>query len=130
MPVIYKESRWEYFKARVDQQTGLLVQDGIDDIESETKRSILQDAKTGRIYGSHQASAPGESPANDTGELIAGMSTSRIGMDGSFFSDTFYSMYLEFGTPNMAPRPHLRPAFAYARSKVRRHAKKRLGRLR
>lgn len=69
--------------------------------------------KSGRVYGSHQASAPGESPAIDTFEY--GQSIKVISDSDGFATigtDSELGPWLEFGTSKMAPRPHFTPAFA------------------
>lgn len=70
---------------------------------------------TGRIYGKHQASAPGEPPAVDTGRLRnatqADTQVRRDGDDivGRVVANTEYAHALEVGTENkrMMPRPFL-----------------------
>lgn len=83
-------------------------------ILAEVKRLILDTPKTGRFYGSHQASAPGEAPASETGALVSGLQVQIRGNQHSrsaviISSDPKASM-LEFGTRKMAPRPHMTPA--------------------
>lgn len=79
--------------------------------------SLGTDGKSGAIrmsHGSpHQASAPGEAPSSDTGELRKGITfnvdTAKI--EGTIRSKAPYSLDLELGTHNMEPRPFLVPAF-------------------
>lgn len=85
-------------------------------IEGEMKRS-MSTPKRGRFYrrskrgAAHQASAPGEAPAIDSGLLANSIQTAvvspllaqvRIGAE--------YASYLEFGTRRMSPRPYVQPA--------------------
>lgn len=73
---------------------------------------IFNPPKTGRIYifngREHQASAPGESPANRTGRLarsgdykVKSFNEMRVGETAP------YAGYLEHGTRRIKPRPHL-----------------------
>lgn len=87
------------------------------DVEARAKVAIQTGAKTGRMYGRHQASAPGEAPATDTGHLV-----NSIHVDagpGELAAEVVvgaeYGAYLEFGTTDMAPRPFLGPAVEAAR---------------
>ena len=112
-------------------------------IRTEAIKSIQDGEKTGRIYnrgsskkvvgtkvsfgsggasaggairkGFHQASAPGEAPASDTGALASrgivaalsgpGEATATAGGNG-----VIYASMLEFGTSRIAPRPFMIPA--------------------
>jgi len=70
-------------------------------------RSSMAEPKSGKRYGRHQASAPGESPAVDSSnltgsieiQLAASMLESKIG------TPVGYAPMLESGTSRMAPRP-------------------------
>lgn len=73
---------------------------------------ILRGQRSGRMYGSHQASAPGEPPANWTG-LFRLSWQARTYTSGTTFKSSIetgvpYAEFLEDGTPGgqMAPRPH------------------------
>ena len=77
--------------------------------------------KSGRTYKksdpnrTHKASAAGEAPATDTGELAGSVAVveggrGRIGPVVFVGSDLDYAEWLEFGTRDMAERPWLRPA--------------------
>lgn len=88
--------------------------------------SLIQDGpKTGRVYRrgdkEHQASAPGEAPASDTGTLVG-----RIRVDDSKLDElrarvvasTAYAAHLEYGTQKMEPRPFLRPALSNKKQEI------------
>lgn len=59
----------------------------------------------------HRASAPGEAPAIDTGNLVNSIEAVRIG-NAHWRVNVYaeYGAFLEFGTSRMQPRPFLRPA--------------------
>jgi HK97 gp10 family phage protein len=104
--------------------------------QNEAKRLIIKGPKTGRIYERgktkkgkrkfHQASAPGEPPANDTGFLVSHIFAEpvREGLVGAskaipgaskniaarIVARAPYAVHLEFGTRKMEPRPFIRPA--------------------
>ena len=87
---------------------------GIRVIERHTK-NLLVGQRSGRIYTyrsvEHQASAPGEAPAVDTGNLKSSLRVLEVTDDyASFGTSADYAAHLEFGTRNMAARPYLRPA--------------------
>lgn len=80
--------------------------------EAITKANLSRPG-TGRIYGKHQASAPGEPPAADSGDLRrktqADTQVRRDGGDlvGRVVANTEYAHGLEVGTERIAPRPFL-----------------------
>lgn len=86
------------------------------DLEAEIKIS-LSGSRHGRIYKvsktgkTHQASAPGEAPATDTGNLKG-----SIGMETPsatrviVFVGANTAMGLEYGTRRMLARPFVRPS--------------------
>lgn len=74
--------------------------------------SVLSGQRSGRMYGGHQASAPGEAPASWSGtfrrawqpKTYVGTSTFKSSIENG----VSYADWLENGTPGgqMAPRPH------------------------
>ena len=70
---------------------------------------VLSGARSGRMYGNHQASAPGEAPAQWSGRLRGSMTPSSSGggnhWTARLTAGAFYANYLENGTRKMAPRP-------------------------
>lgn len=85
-------------------------------VHSDAVKSIQRGTKSGRTYRKyepnreHQASAPGEAPSSDTGEL-AGSIQIIDRLDVAYVgSDLDYAEFLEFGTSDMQERPWLRPA--------------------
>jgi HK97 gp10 family phage protein len=97
------------------------VQKATADVRTQAVVEIVSGEKTGRVYmkgkykdRKHQASAPDETPANDTGNLIASI---FYGMEndlsGRVVVSAKYGLYLEVGTARMAPRPFLSPALAH-----------------
>ena len=93
-------------------------------IEANAKLAIQNPPKTGRLYRRaggrmHQASAPGEAPATDTGNLVNSGQTTRLGFaDYAVSFSTPYAAALEFGTHNMAARPFLMPAVMKVASRL------------
>jgi len=78
---------------------------------------------TGRLYGKHRASAPGKPPAVDTGRLRSSI-TNEVekigdGIIGRVGTNVKYSKWLEHGTPKMANRPWLFPAFERSKSRIK-----------
>lgn len=101
-------------------------QDGIEtalytigeNVGLRTKQLITEGPKTGRVYrirgADHQASAPGEAPANRTGRLVRSYDYNVHGFHQMEVGEDAPSAgWLEDGTKNangsvkMAPRPHL-----------------------
>lgn len=73
-------------------------------------KKLLSTPGAGEVYGNHQASAPGDPPAVDTGRLRSSYDF-QTGPDYvDIGSNVEYAPYLEFGTRTIAPRPHLRRA--------------------
>lgn len=90
-------------------------------VQGTARKKILRDAKTGRAYRSHIASAPGEAPANDTGNLASNISVvlDNVEQVATVIAKTPYAGALEFGSYRkfgngtavyVAPRPFLAPA--------------------
>lgn len=86
------------------------------DAEAILKADLLSRPGTGRIYTrgksvEHQASAPGEPPAPDTGRLRGSITTEVIRgvgeVRGIITANTEYAAALELGTEKMRPRPYL-----------------------
>jgi HK97 gp10 family phage protein len=99
----------------VRAEAGRVVQEAAAELEGAVKLKIQQGQKTGRIYTRgkvrHRASAPGQSPASDTGTLLGSIHHERITpMSAMVGSRLAYAAYLEYGTSRMAPRPYFRPA--------------------
>jgi len=74
----------------------------------------------GRIYRrgdvEHQASAPGQPPAPDTGNLLSKINTDydETTLTGRVLIEAGYGAHLEYGTVNMEPRPFVRPTINYS----------------
>lgn len=96
-------------------------------------REVLSQKGSGRVYGGHQASAPGEAPAVDTGALrnavqVAQMDplTYVVGIAGKVKHPTsgtelgIIAITLERGGRKLAPRPHARVALDNYKAKARR----------
>jgi HK97 gp10 family phage protein len=87
-------------------------------VRESAVNKIQNGSKSGRIYTRrsvvHQASAPGESPASDTGTLAQYGRTEykQDELMGAVIFSTAYASALEYGTRKMEPRPYARPALA------------------
>lgn len=78
---------------------------------------------SGRKYGRHQASAPGEAPATDTGTLVNSAETeiqkdNKNQIFGILSFIALYARWLEFGTRFMAARPFLLPSLDEIKAKI------------
>ena len=98
---------------------------GIGIVEARAVYLITQTKKTGRIYRrgrgrQHQASAPYEPFANDTGDTLK---RRRVAVDAAALRATLYfhsvnAARLEHGTRKMKPRPFARRALSETRQQV------------
>lgn len=94
-------------------------------VQNAARRAVLDGPKTGAIYNPrgkvvHQASAPGEAPASDTGRLVNSivMRVDEGDLIALITAGTEYAPYLEFGTRKMAARPFLNPALTNNRPRI------------
>jgi len=89
---------------------------GANDIRNTIITSMQRDKKTGLPYrrgkNIHIASAPGESPAVDFGELLRSImfDVREMEVEVGNLAGAPYGGFLEEGTENMEPRPWLHPA--------------------
>ena len=106
-------------------------------LKTHAVNAITSGPKTGRLYPRggrvHQASAPGEAPANDGGTLIQRTEEEIAddGLSGAVVFKTRYAAALEFGslehgTGFIAARPYARPALEAVRPKFEEDVKKAL----
>jgi len=79
---------------------------------------LMKEPKHGKVYKQaaghrHRASAPGEPPAIDTGDLADSYEVRVHYKSGKVMIGTplRYGFFLERGTRKMAKRPHIRPGF-------------------
>lgn len=125
------------FTRQIDQKTRNAIRQAFyfigKDLRQTSQQLIASKNKTGRIYRirlngvniKHQASAPGEAPANLTGNLKASLGFDVRGSYEMEFGSRSeapkagvspkqavakYSVYLELGTSKIAPRPYLKPS--------------------
>ena len=94
-------------------------------IRGEAVKSIQSGAKSGIVYEkynprrTHRASAPGQAPASDTGNLVSKITIRQDGKDKTNVeSNADYSAFLEYGTSKMEPRPFMLPAFEKSKKPI------------
>jgi HK97 gp10 family phage protein len=96
-------------------------------VQSEAQRLVADPPKSGRVYVKsrprriHRASAPGQAPATDLGNLIASIIVDRADLPRGrirIAATAAYAKHLEFGTRKMAPRPFLRRALREMRPRI------------
>lgn len=103
---------WSGIPVKIRQAAARGVLAGTEAVRNESISLIQNTAKTGRMYGKHRASAPGEPFASDTGTAVNQITTSyeSDGLTGYVNSGVKYGAALEFGTEKAAARPYLRSA--------------------
>ncbi len=130
---------------QIDEDTRRGIRQGFFRLGSSLRRTaskqILSKNKTGRLYRirrggrmiNHRASAPGETPANLSGNYRRNLGFEIHGSEEMEFGGRAdYAGFLEDGTGRMAPRPGLgnaikaeeRNAIAYFESSVSSNLKK------
>jgi len=102
-----------------------IVKGGGQLIRAEAIKSIQTGAKSGVMYQmynprrEHRASAPGQSPASDTGNLVSKIVVRQKGANvTNVESNANYSAFLEYGTSKMQPRPFMLPAFEKSKKPI------------
>ena len=102
-----------------------IVKGGGQLIRAEAIKSIQTGAKSGVLYQmynprrEHRASAPGQAPASDTGNLVSKIIVRQKSQDvTSVESNANYSAYLEYGTSKMEARPFMLPAFEKSKKPI------------
>jgi len=119
-----------------------VVLETINDLATDTHAlavaGISHSGGGGRTYKkynprrTHTASAPGQYPASDTGELainvrMAGLSLATVGsMMATVGTSILHGAWLEFGTSRMAARPWLMPSFERAKIGIEKELKLRI----
>ena len=85
--------------------------DAIKSVQRGVKSGVVYTRSSGQnLSPMHQASAPGQAPATDTGMLVSSIKAESKNLTGRVYSDLKYSFWLEYGTLYMRPRPFLNPA--------------------
>lgn len=108
---------------------------GTERLRERMIERVMQPPKTGKLYRRgekrmHQASAAGESPANDTGNLVRNITTKydQPKLEGTVNVGTQYGRRLEYGfvgqdakgrTYDVAPRPFARPSLQEVTPEIR-----------
>ena len=102
-----------------------IVKGGGQFIRGEAIKSIQAGAKSGIVYEkynprrSHRASAPGQAPASDTGNLVSKIIVKQKSKNiTNVESNADYSAFLEYGTSKMEPRPFMFPAFEKSKKPI------------
>lgn len=122
MPVRWNSPQIEV-RVRAAAMRGVTV--GIGIVEQRAVDLITGPPKTGRVYRRrgvvHQASAPGEAPASDTGTLVNArridLLTAELAARLTFTAR--HAPFLERGTKNIEPRPFAARALAETQDEVR-----------
>jgi len=78
-------------------------------IETRVKTGMAE-PHSGRWYGRHQASKPGDMPAVDTGLLMNSIQVEHNETFSTVFTNTEYAIFQEYGTRKMEARPFMEPA--------------------
>jgi len=110
--------RMDALSRDVNQAIAKAIRNGLETIATDVRQSMSRGKHTGRIYRKynprrdHQASAPGETPAVDTGVYVGQITTvmDKDGRGGQVESRGRQAAILEFGAGRVAARPHMDPA--------------------
>lgn len=93
---------------KLEAAVGEFIKKGVQHLGGQVKAK-MEAPKTGRMYGRHQASAPGEPPAVDDGNLIGSITEIFPStLEGLVGTNVEYAIYLEEGTSAPATRARRR----------------------
>lgn len=98
-----------------ETMVGAAVKKATSDVAARAKTKMAE-TKSGKVYKrkggkTHQASAPGEAPAIDDGDLAGSFEEKMVEkMVGEVKVTSDHAAYLELGTKYIAARPSLIPA--------------------
>ena len=100
-----------------------VVDDAVEAVAREGERyvkdSISQSPASGRQYGSHVASSPGNPPRMDSGNLVNNINVQRVrDKVRAIRSGAEYAVLLEYGTMDMEPRPYMTPMALWLEGEV------------
>lgn len=108
--IVVKFNHFQEIAAQMPNAVGKIVRKTARDIEADAEQS-MEGPKSGQMYGAHQASAPGEAPAVDTGNLKGSIDTEMTSKTTAVVAvGAEYGAHLEYGTRKMTMRPYMRPA--------------------
>lgn len=99
---------WPRFYAKLDEKVIQRYLHGVAVAVEKTFIEGMRSPKSGQWYWRrsrwHQASAPGEYPAIDTGRLLGSLHSELTQRSAEIGTNMFYSKYLREGTRRMARR--------------------------
>lgn len=99
---------WSAFRAKKNPQVIRSWLQTVGDQAQKVFTAGLLGAHSGQVYyrrnGTHRASAPGEYPANDSGNLLASMRQETSATEATIGTNVFYAKFLREGTRKMARR--------------------------
>ena len=102
-----------------------VIKGGGQEIRTQAIKLIQSGPKSGRVYKkynparTHTASAPGQAPATDTGNLVRNIKVVQKDKDIiEVRSEAKYSKDLEYGTSKMKARPFMFPAYKISKDKI------------
>jgi len=129
--------KFEAISVKTELGTRKAIVKTLIEIHEMALRLVASGPRTGRIYEkggrleprrTHQASAKGEPPASDTGDLLTSLRwyIDTVGLWGQVGSDLKHAYWMEFGTdphagtnnPGIEPRPFLFPAAELSRRQM------------
>lgn len=128
--VVY--NRFPQIAAQLRTEASKAVRVTAFEVEADIKQAMTGGPKTGRAYGDHQASSPGQAPAVDVGTLINSIVTDAKpgALTATVYTPVEYAPHLEFGTVRMEPRPAWVPAAERAAPRYRARMTRLLRKLR
>ena len=90
------------------------------EIRTQIINTVENGARTGKVYKrgnkTHTASAPGEPPVTDSGQLVKSIGEPKKISDKEYqvIIRAQHAMYLENGTKDMRPRPFVKQSYEKA----------------
>ena len=118
-------SQLENLDKQLEPEFQEIVKGGAQLIRGEAIKSIQTGAKSGVVYQmynprrEHRASAPGQAPASDTGNLVSKIIVKQKTRNiTNVESNANYSAFLEYGTSKMEARPFMLPAFEKSKKPI------------